>query len=610
MGLQSNPHADLKMAGASMAMPVPEREPGRRFAEDESAALAQYARQVSFPTGTCIFKAGSPGDCCYFIDEGRVRLELNRNELDSEDVLGFLDAGSVLGEIAILDGQPRSASAYAHTDVQARRVSKEDVERLGETNPRALASLYLSLGRNAAGKLRATNERLVDAIFPSHDPEVEDLVARAAAAQTKIQGWSEEQIDAVLLTVAQSFAVKARELAEDTVRVTRIGNVPDKVSKNVIASMGVYRSLAGQPASGVLSTDEERKVSEIACAAGVVVGIIPATNPGATAIFKALIAIKSRNALILSFPRGIREVGPAIGTVIQDALVRAGAPGDLLQWIKHGHSRKKTEILMSHPKVSLVLATGGASMVRAAYGSGTPTIGVGPGNAPTLICADADLDYAAQSVVMSKSFDNGLVCGSENNLIVLASIRESFVAALIKAGAAVLTPGETAEFDAVVIDPETQHFRPEITGQGAGSLAEYLGIKRDYPIELIVVPADAATGPKAYGGEKMAPLLSLFTVADVEEGLALSLDLLQREGMGHTAVIHTKDPGMIDRFAAAMPVSRILANSPASHGVIGFTTGLMPSLTLGCGTFGGNSTTDNVSYRNLLNIKRLAHYLA
>lgn len=593
-----------------MAMPVPEREPGRLFAEEESAALARYAREISFPAGTCIFKAGSPGDCCYFIDEGRVRIELNRNELDSEDVLGYLDAGSVLGEIAILDGQPRSASAYAHTDIQARRVSKEDLEHLGETNPRALASLYLSLGRNAGMKLRSANERLGDAIFPTRDPEVEELVARAAVAQKEIQGWSEERIDSVLLMMAQSFAVRAKELAEDTVRVTRIGNVQDKVCKNVLASMGVYRSLVGQTASGVLSTDEERKVSEIACAAGIVVGLIPATNPAATAIFKALIAIKARNALILSFPRGIREVGPQIGTVIQDALRKAGAPGDLLQWIKHGHSRKKTEILMSHPKVSLVLATGGASMVRAAYGSGTPTIGVGPGNAPTLICEDADLDYAAQSVVMSKSFDNGLVCGSENNLVVPAKIREAFIEALVKAGAAVLTPEETVEFDSVVINPETRHFRLEITGQGAGSLADYLGIKRDYPIQLIVVPSDAQTGPKAYGGEKMAPLLSLFTVADVEAGLELSLNLLQREGMGHTAVIHTKDSAMINRFAAAMPASRILANTPASHGVIGFTTGLMPSLTLGCGTFGGNSTTDNVSYRNLLNIKRLAHNLA
>jgi acyl-CoA reductase-like NAD-dependent aldehyde dehydrogenase len=397
-------------------------------------------------------------------------------------------------------------------------------------------------------------------------------------------------------------------VAEETVRVTRIGNVPDKTCKNLIASMGVYRSLVGQPASGVLSTDEVRKVSEIASPAGIVVGLIPATNPAATAIFKALIVVKARGALILSFPRAIREVGPMIGTIIQDALRRGGAPVDLVQWIKHGHSRKKTEILMGHAQVSLVLATGGASMVRAAYGSGTPTIGVGPGNAPTLICADADLEYAAASVVLSKSFDNGLVCGSENNLVV-ASVREAFVDALVKAGAAVLTEDEARYFTECLVVPETRQFRPEIVGQGAAESAEFLGIKRDYPIRLAVVPVEKVSGPDPFAGEKMAPLLSLFTVADEREGFAFSLELLEREGKGHTAVIHTRNQDTINRFAAAMPASRIIANSPASHGVIGFTTGLVPSLTLGCGTFGGNSTTDNVSYRNLLNIKRLAHSL-
>jgi acetaldehyde dehydrogenase/alcohol dehydrogenase len=591
-------------------MSVSDREPRSRFADDYSGAVDQYAHSISFSAGNCIFKAGSAGDCCYFIDRGRVRIELDRSELDSEDVLGFLEAGSILGEISILDGMPRSASAFAHTDVEARRLDKEDLDRLGETNPRALAAVYLALGRNAGMKLRAANERLGDAIFPTRDPDVDELVERAIVAQKQIAEWSEERIDSVLLAMAQSFAVCARELAEDAVRVTRIGNVPDKTAKNLIASMCVYRSLVGQPAHGLLNTDAERKVSEIACPVGVVVGLIPATNPGATAIFKALIAIKGRNALILCFPRSIRELGPRIGSIIQDALSASGAPSDLLQWIKRGNSRKKSEVLMSHPKVSLVLATGGASMVRAAYGSGTPTIGVGPGNAPALICADADLPYAAESVVMSKSFDNGLVCGSENNLIVVESVRDAFVKELEKAGAAVLTPEEVARFSAFVVAPRTHHLRHEVVGQAAAKIAAFTGIKRDFTIELIVVPVERGSMEEAYAREKMSPILSLFTVADAQQGLALSVELLQHEGMGHTAVIHTPDIGMIEQFAAAMPASRILANSPASHGVIGFTTGLMPSLTLGCGTLGGNSTTDNVSYRNLLNIKRLAYCTA
>jgi acyl-CoA reductase-like NAD-dependent aldehyde dehydrogenase len=577
---------------------------------DEAGAVKRYAQPVTFAAGTCIFQAGSPADCCYFIDRGRVRIELDRNELDSDDVLGFLEPGSTLGEISILDGMPRSATAFAHTDVEARRLSKESLEQLRDTDPRALAAVYLALGRNAAVKLRNTNERLGDAIFPTRDPEVDELVARASVAQKEIQDWPEERIDSVLLAIAQSFAIRARDLAEETVRVTRIGNVPDKTCKNVMASMGVYRSLVGRPASGLLSTDEARKVSEIGSPAGIVVGLIPATNPAATAIFKALIAIKGRNALILSFPRSYRDVGPKIGSIIQEALRSSGTPVDLVQWIKHGHSRKKTEILMSHAEVSLVLATGGASMVRAAYASGTPTIGVGPGNAPTLICADADLDYAAESVIVSKSFDNGLVCGSENNLVVVECIRDGFVEALVRAGGAVLTPEETLRFTASVVVPQAHEFRPEIVGQAAAAIASFIGITRQYPIQLIIVPVNSISDEEAYMKEKMAPVLSLLTVRDEREGLDRSLDLLKLAGTGHTAVIHTRDTDMIDRFAAAMPASRILANSPASHGVIGFTTGLMPSLTLGCGTFGGNSTTDNVSYQNLLNIKRLAHCLA
>ena len=234
---------------------------------------------------------------------------------------------------------------------------------------------------------------------------------------------------------------------------------------------------------------------------------------------------------------------------------------------------------------------------------------MGPGNAPALICADADLEHAAASVVISKAFDNGLVCGSENHLVVVESVRAAFVEALVNAGAAVLTPAETARFTSFVVSAATHEFRPEVVGQAAATIASFIGITRDRPIGIIVVPVDAIAGNEAYVREKMAPILSLFTVADERHGFDLSLELLRHEGTGHTAVIHTRDAATIDRFAAAMPVSRILANSPASQGVIGFSTGLMPSLTLGCGTFGGNSTTDNVSFRNLLNIKRLAHYV-
>src|SRR5207248_4112962 len=192
-------------------------EPGAQgeLVGNEPAIIARYGQPIAFPAGTCIFQAGSPGDCCYVIDSGRVRIELDRSELDSEDVLGFVGAGSILGEISILDGMPRSATAIAHTDVAAHRVRTDDLEQLAETDPRTLAAIYRILGRHAGIKLRSTNERLGDAVFPTRDPEVDELVARAKAAQNEIENWSEERIDAVLMAVAQTFAVRAKSVAED-----------------------------------------------------------------------------------------------------------------------------------------------------------------------------------------------------------------------------------------------------------------------------------------------------------------------------------------------------------------------------------------------------------
>jgi acetaldehyde dehydrogenase/alcohol dehydrogenase len=578
------------------------------LADSGLSSLTPLFERVVFSKDSHIFKAGSAADCCYLIETGQVRIELDRSELDSEDVLGVLGPGMILGELGFLDGRPRSASAVAQSDVEARLILKADVDRLLVTNPTAVAAFYQVLGRNAALKLRDSNERLADAIFPSRDPEIDEIVTRASAAQRVLEGWPEPRIDRLLLEIAQAAAIHAKELAEVTVRITRVGNVRDKVAKNLMASLGVYRSLAGRPANGTLDTDESTSITEIAAPVGVIAGIIPVTNPGATAIFKTLIAIKGRNALIMSFPRSTGDLAVTIGTLLQEAAVRGGAPREVVQWIGRGNSRKKTEILMSHPGVSLILATGGSSLVKSAYASGTPTIGVGPGNAPALICADADLQHAAESAVLSKGFDNGLVCGSENNLVVVAEVREQFVAALEAAGAAVLDPAERQAFLAVTVVPGKDAFRSQLLGRSAAEIATGTGIRRAYPIKLIVVPVDSVASGGACAREKMAPILSLFTVADPDEGLEVSKALLAIEGAGHTAVIHTKDPENVRRFAAVLPASRILVNSPASHGVIGFTTGLLPSLTLGCGTFGHNSTTDNVSYRNLLNIKRVAHY--
>jgi acyl-CoA reductase-like NAD-dependent aldehyde dehydrogenase len=256
--------------------------------------------------------------------------------------------------------------------------------------------------------------------------------------------------------------------------------------------------------------------------------------------------------------------------------------------------------------VSLILATGGAAMVKAAYSSGTPAIGVGSGNVPALVCADADPAAAAAAVVESKSFDHGIICGSEDNLIVEAGVAGPFRAALEAAGAAVCSPEETARVAAAAFDPGDGQLRREVLGQDAQQIAEAAGVRRDRPVRVLVLPLrlDQVDGPM--GREKLAPLLSLFTVDGAEEGLAVCRRLLANQGAGHTAVIHSADLARQQRFAEAVPAGRILVNGPATHGCIGVGNGLTPSLTLGCGTFGGNSTTDNVTYTNLMNVKRLA----
>jgi len=584
-------------------------EPLDGLAAEDRTVLERYLEPVAFTAGTLLFEEGSAGDGCYLIDAGEVRLELARPEVDSDGVLGFLEPGSIVGELSLLDSLPRSASAWSHTDVTARRLSADTVERLLAEHPRIGVQVLRALGRDAARKLRATTVRLAEFAVTDPDPDVDDTVARAQAALRAFEDWTDDRIDALLGQVAQAVAARAGELAAATVKETRLGNVPDKTLKNQMASLGVHRALAGRPGRGALRTDTARKVTELASPAGVVFALIPMTNPVATAVFKTLIALKGGNALILSFHRAALGVGNVTGELIRGALERAGAPPDLVQWIRKRGSRKKTAMYLGHPGVSLVLATGGAGMVRAAYSSGTPAIGVGPANTPTLICADADPDQAAQAVVLSKSFDNGLICGAEHNLIVERPLRDRFAEALERAGAAVLTADETTRAMAAGIDPATGTWRPQIIGQDAQRIAAMVGITRPQPIRVIVAPTAEASATNPLAGEKIFPVLSLFTVDTADQGIALARRLLEFHGAGHTAGLHTRDQAVIERFARAVPAGRILVNSPSVQGVVGLTSGLEPSFTLGCGTFGGNSTTDNVTYRNLLNVKRLAHYV-
>ena len=312
----------------------------------------------------------------------------------------------------------------------------------------------------------------------------------------------------------------------------------------------------------------------------------------------------------MSCHRDAANVGAMTVDFLRQVLARHGASADLIQSVPRRPTRRTTAALMSHPGVSMILATGGTAMVKAAYSSGTPAIGVGSGNAPAWVCADADVEAAARTVVASKAFDHGIICGSESNLVVDRSVRGSFVDALRMAGAAVLNAAECDRLARFAFDDRDGRLRRAVLGQAATSIAAEAGIEVPAGTRLLVAPVPREAAPGPYGKEKLAPLLSLFTADGEDDGIRLCLQILGNGGSGHTAIIHTRSERLQLSFAQRMPASRVLVNGPGAQGCIGLGNGLTPSLTLGCGTYGRNSTTDNVTYTNLLNVKRVAHPLA
>jgi len=569
--------------------------------------LQAYFHPVRFAKGHCLLHEGEPTLGCYLIDEGEVRVEVHSRETDSDSVLGFLEPGMFLGDVSLLDGQPIPASAYAHTDVAARWFAKQDLDCLCEQRPTLGLSILYALGQDLSAKLRTEAGKVTEYLFAdSIDADTHTMVARATTAQRELADWSEARIDALLQAIAEAVAAQAPALAEACVQETGIGVAADKVIKIRFACHNVWQSLANQPAAGPINVNETRRVTEIASPMGVVFGIIPLTNPVSTFVFKTLICLKARNALILSCHRNALGIGHQTGEIIQAVLRQHGAPVDLVQWIRERGSRRKTMMFMKHPGVAFILATGGPSMVKAAYSSGTPAIGVGAGNAPVWICADADLAAAAQMIVGSKSFDNGVICGSENNLVVDASVHAAFVEQLQACGGRLLTPEEKQTCAQKIFDFEHRTLQRALVGKSAQFIAREAGLQYAETLRLLVIPATAQEMSGPYGREKLAPVLSLFLAHGEADGLAVCREILAQEGSGHTAIIHTQSPALAEQFSLQMPVSRILVNMPGTQGCIGLGNGLTPSLTLGCGTYGRNSISDNVTYTHLLNIKRMA----
>jgi len=437
--------------------------------------------------------------------------------------------------------------------------------------------------------------------------EVDRLAERARIAQERFMKLDQEAIDRIVQRMALAGLDRHMPLAKMAVEETGRGVYEDKITKNIFATEYIYHNIKNEKTVGVVEDNPYENYRVVAEPVGTIAGITPVTNPTSTTMFKALIAVKTRNPIIFAFhPSAQRSSSEAARTLLE-AAVAAGAPEHCIQWIEHP-SVEATQQLMNHKDVALVLATGGSAMVKAAYSTGKPALGVGPGNVPCLIERTADLDQALTDLVLSKTFDNGMICASEQAVILDEPIYDEAKRKMIRLGCYFLSKDETEKVSDLVINADKCAVNAAIVGQSAEKIAEMAGISVP-PGTKILVAELAGVGEKyPLSAEKLSPVLACFKVKNAEQGIERAAQVVAFGGMGHSSVLHTKDQAVIAAFSARLQTGRIIVNSPSTHGAIGdiYNTNL-PSLTLGCGSYGHNSTTSNVTAVNLINLKRVAY---
>jgi acetaldehyde dehydrogenase (acetylating) len=435
--------------------------------------------------------------------------------------------------------------------------------------------------------------------------EARDLARRARRAQAALSELSQDRIDAIVDAMAAAVTPHAEALARLAVEETGYGVVADKAQKNLFASERVHGFIRPMRTVGVVNRIEDRKVVEIAEPFGVVAAIVPSTNPTSTAIYKILIALKARCAIVLSpHPAAARCISRT-AEIMAGAARHAGAPEDSILWM-HGVTLEGTQELMKQREVAVVLATGGMGLVRAAYSAGKPAYGVGPGNAPAYIERSADVPKAVQDIITGKTFDNGVLCSAENSVVVDEPIEPAVRAAFAAHGGYFLSPAEIDVLGKLLVTPQRLP-NPALVGKSAAYIAEQAGLKVPAGTRVLIAPLAGVGRDYPLSIEKLCPVLSYYVVKDWREGCSRCIEVLRYGGMGHTMAIHSTDEQVILEFGLKKPAFRVCVNTPTALGSIGLTTGLEPAMTLGCGGFGGNITSDNITPRHLLNIKRLAY---
>ncbi|MFH1039094.1 MAG: aldehyde dehydrogenase family protein [PVC group bacterium] len=435
--------------------------------------------------------------------------------------------------------------------------------------------------------------------------QADACLRKAVMAAAVYSQLDQEATDAIVEAVFRAGVKNRVRLAKLAYEETGKGVWQDKVIKNLAATLLVYADIKDERTAGVISRDELTGITEIAQPLGPILGVIPVTNPTSTVMFKILISLKTRNPIIISPHMDAMGCCGEAARICYEAALAAGAPDDCVQWISE-FSRELTHELMIHPQLALILATGGSGLVKAAYSSGTPALGVGAGNVPVYIEQSADIPFAITSIIVSKSFDNGTICASEQAVVVERAIADRVRAEFEKQNCHFMSPKEIEKLEKVAVDPESGIMNPAIVGQSASTIAGMAGIDIPEGTKLLIAPQEKVGRDYPLSGEILAPVLAYYVRDDLNSALKLCIELNYRGGVGHTASIFSNDDEKIMAFAELMNAGRIVVNTPSSQGAVGgiYNT-LSTSFTLGCGAGGKNITTDNITARNLINIKRV-----
>lgn len=435
--------------------------------------------------------------------------------------------------------------------------------------------------------------------------EARTLVETAQKAQKIYSTYTQEQVDKLVNTLAETVAKHAESLAKLAVTETGFGNVEDKTLKNIFASTFLAKEMAHTKTIGILEKNVEKKTMDVAVPLGVILGLIPSTNPTSTVIYKTLIALKAGNAIVMSpHPSAMNCILETV-KILSEAASKAGAPEGLISCLST-FSKEGANTLLKHPAIAMILATGGTPMVRAAYSSGNPAIGVGPGNSPAFIDSTADINKAVADIITSKTFDNGVICASEQSVIVLEDQKDAVKKAFEANGGYFLSPEDSQKLSGFLLR-DNGTINPAIVGKDVQAIAKMVGLSIPPATKVLLSEQTEISHKNPYAREKLAPILAFYTATSREDALEKSCALLHVEGEGHTFSIHTKDDSLVDIAAVRVPASRIVINSPGSLGGVGGTTNLFCAFTLGCGAVGGSSTSDNVGPELLYNIRKVAY---